>query len=461
MSGLLNVVWVVFWGVLVLSVLVFVHEGGHYLAARAFRVRATEFFLGLPCRFKLSRKSAKVGTEFGVTPLLLGGYTRICGMEGAEDELLAPALELVMRRGRIRAQEVADSLGIDLDHAYDLLVTLNDWAAIRPYYDSERGESPSQSTYPEAFETVRRDASLLTEYDRGHDFAADGTSDPGLPRETCMSPDEFLAHERRRTYQGVGFLKRCAMLLAGPLVHVLLAFVSVTGAIVVRGGDYVSDVNVIGSVTEGSFADTAGIEAGDVLTIVDGTSVATWTEVVGALNGPLSEGRDFALTYERDGVSHDVIIDLPDGEPTELLGIGATVATYHPTLPEAASATFGYVGQVASAVVQLIQPQHTMEVLDQSSSVVGIAVMTSEAASSGVYELALIVAAISMSLGFMNLLPIPPFDGGKILIELIQLVIRRPLPQRAIVILSYVGMAFILFVFIVVLRNDVVRLVLG
>ena len=91
----------------------------------------------------------------------------------------------------------------------------------------------------------------------------------------------------------------------------------------------------------------------------------------------------------------------------------------------------------------------------------GIAVMTSEAASSGVYELALIVAAISMSLGFMNLLPIPPFDGGKILIELIQLVIRRPLPQRAIVILSYVGMAFILFVFIVVLRNDVVRLVLG
>ena len=111
--------------------------------------------------------------------------------------------------------------------------------------------------------------------------------------------------------------------------------------------------------------------------------------------------------------------------------------------------------------MQLIQPQHTMEVLDQSSSVVGIAVMTSEAASSGVYELALIVAAISMSLGFMNLLPIPPFDGGKILIELIQLVIRRPLPQRAIVILSYVGMAFILFVFVVVLRNDVVRLVLG
>ena len=461
MSGLFSVIWVVFWGVLVLSVLVFVHEGGHYLAARAFHVRATEFFLGLPCRHRLSRKSDKVGTEFGVTPLLLGGYTRICGMEGAEDELLAPALDLVTRRGRIRAQEVADELHIDLDRAYDLLVTLSDWAAIRPYYDPELGESPSQSTYPAAFETVRRDARLLTEYDRDHDFAAEGSSEAGLPRDTGMSPEEFLAHERARTYQGVGFLKRCAMLVAGPLVNVLLAFAIVTAAIMVRGVDYVADVSVVGSVSEGSYAEDAGLEAGDVLTSVDGTPVSTWTETLDALEAPLAEGRDFAITYERDGATHDVTVDLPDGEPTELLGIGAPISTYHPTLPEALSATFGYVGQVAATVAQLIQPQHTMEVLDQSSSVVGIAVMTSEAASSGLYDLALIVAAISMSLGFMNLLPIPPFDGGKILIELVQLVIRRPLPQRAIVILSYAGMAFILFVFVVVLRNDVVRLVLG
>ena len=58
-----------FWGVLLLSVLVFVHEGGHYLAARAFGVRVTEFFLGLPCRARFSVKSKKVGTESGVTPL--------------------------------------------------------------------------------------------------------------------------------------------------------------------------------------------------------------------------------------------------------------------------------------------------------------------------------------------------------------------------------------------------------
>ena len=79
MSSVLGFLSAAFWGLVVLSVLVFVHEGGHYLAARAFHVRATEFFLGLPFRWKLSRKSAKVGTEFGVTPLLLGGDSLLFG----------------------------------------------------------------------------------------------------------------------------------------------------------------------------------------------------------------------------------------------------------------------------------------------------------------------------------------------------------------------------------------------
>ena len=114
MNALLSFISAAFWGLVVLSILVFVHEGGHYLAARACGMRATEFFLGMPCHIKLSRKSKKRGTEFGVTPLLLGGYTRICGMEGAEDELLAPCLALVQERGRVSAADVATELEIDV-----------------------------------------------------------------------------------------------------------------------------------------------------------------------------------------------------------------------------------------------------------------------------------------------------------------------------------------------------------
>ena len=462
MSSVLSVLSAVFWGVLILSVLVFVHEGGHYLASRAFHVRATEFFLGLPCRWKLSRKSTKVGTEFGVTPLLLGGYTRICGMEGATDELLAPALELVMSRGRVEAEEVARVLEVDVDRAYGLLATLCDWASIRPYYNPELGETPSQKTYPAAFETLDRDANLLTEYDRGHDFSLPGSTRAGDPHPTGMGADEFLAQERSHTYLGAGFVKRVVMLAAGPLVNIVLAFLIVTFAFMVRGVDYIPNVTTLGGVVEGTPAAEAGLAEGDTVVSVGGTDVSTWDGMVAALEPYLESGEDFTLVYSRDGVEHEVTIDLPEGEAIEGIGVRSQpYQTYYPSFAEAAGATLDYTGQVASYVAQLIQPAKTMEILDQSSSIVGISAMAAEAASTGLYTLMMFAAAISMSLGFMNLLPIPPFDGGKILIEVIQLVIRRPLSARVQMGLSYVGLAFMIFVFVVVLKNDIFRFVIG
>ena len=106
-------------------------------------------------------------------------------------------------------------------------------------------------------------------------------------------------------------------------------------------------------------------------------------------------------------------------------------------------------------------PQHTMEVLDQSTSIVGISVMASQAVSAGVMDVIAIMAAVSMSLGFMNLLPIPPLDGGKMVMEVVELVLRRPLSMKARMAVSYVGIAFFVFVFVVVLRNDLLRYVIG
>ena len=251
------------------------------------------------------------------------------------------------------------------------------------------------------------------------------------------------------------------MLVAGPLVNIVLAFLIVTFAFMVRGMDYVANVSTISGVTEGTPAAAAGLQAGDVITEVDGEPVSTWDDLVSAFEPLLESGTDFELTFERNGAEQTVLVDLPDGEASEQVGVLATVDTYHPDFIQAASATLDYTGRVASYVAKLIIPSHTMEVLDQSSSVVGIAVMTSEAASSGLFDLAAIVAAISMSLGFMNLLPIPPFDGGKILIEIIQLIRRKPLSAQAVNFLSYLGIAFILFVFVVVLKNDIGRFIIG
>lgn len=450
MSVIASVASALFWGVLLLSVLVFVHEAGHYLAARALGVRVTEFFLGLPCRWRVYRKSPKVGTEIGVTPLLLGGYTRISGMENSDDELLGDAAALVMERGRAGASEVAEALGCSEDHALDLLATLADWATVRVCDDD-----------PAAVETVARDANLLTEYDRGHDFSLPGSTAAGEPHPLEMTPAEFASAERSRTYLGTGFFGRCAMLVAGPLVNVLAAFLIFVCALMVRGVDYVPNVSTLGSVTEGSLAASAGLEAGDTVTSVGGVPVSTWEELVSAVEPYLQDGVDMELTYERDGRETTVVVDVPEGYDGGLLGINSMLLTYHPTFGEAASSALSYVGTVASYVARLVMPQHTMEVLEQSSSVVGIAAAASDAAAQGPFDFAMLAVAISLSLGFMNLLPIPPLDGGKILVEVVQLVIRRPLPAKVSNGLSYAGLVLLLLVFVIVLKNDVARILIG
>ena len=461
MNALLSFVSAAFWGLVVLSILVFVHEGGHYLAAHACGMRATEFFLGMPCHIKLSRKSKKRGTEFGVTPLLLGGYTRICGMEGAEDELLAPCLALVQERGRVSAADVATELGIDIERSRELLATLCDWASIEPYYDSERGEREGQRDYPETFETVRRDGQLLTEFDRGHDFTKPETTEAGSPRPIEGSADDFLKAERSRTFLGKGFLKRTVTLLAGPLVNILLSILIVTSGLCLVGTNVAKNTNIIGEVTEGGYADEAGVRPGDAIVAVDGRSVSDWKSLVATLREVLSEGRSFTLTVERDGRQIPLAVDIPEGATGAKLGITAQTENVKLSLLESAGVALGYGKAVVQFALRLLMPQHTMEVLQGTSSVVGISAMASEAASQGAYPLILFLAFVSMSLGIMNLLPIPPLDGGKILIEVIQLVIRRPLSLRVQTIMSYIGIAFFVFIFVFALRNDIVNIVMG
>lgn len=463
MNVAIGVLSAVFWGVILLSVLVFVHEGGHYLMARAFHVRVTEFYLGLPCRIKLFRKSKKYGTEVGVTPLLLGGYNRICGMEsldGLTDEMLAEAFAIVQQEGRVDAEVVADRMGIELAQAYDLLAMLTDWAAIRPYYNPDLDEKPNQKEFPAAFETLARDANMLTEYDLGHDFSMEGSTEAGEPRPVSR-PNEQLEAEKSHTYLGCSLPKRLAILVAGPLVNIILAFVLTVGVFMAVEQRVPINENVLGSVEQGSIAESAGLREGDELVSVGETSIADWNELATALQAACAAGDDFDISYVRDGKEAVAHIDLPEDEQVEIIGVSPRIESFHLTLSEAVTATFNYVGMVVSVVARLIMPQHTMEVLNQSSSIVGISVMASEAVSKGFLDVISLMAAISMSLGFMNLLPIPPLDGGKVLTELIEAIIHRPLSMKARMAMSYVGIAFFVFVFVVVVRNDVLRLLAG
>ena len=113
---------------IVLSVLVFLHEGGHLITARLFGVRVSEFMLGLPGP-KLSFKHND--TRYGVTCVPLGGYARVCGMEAGNIKPHLPeVLKIVHEIGSASIEEVARALNITEKEAENAMDELVDWGCL-------------------------------------------------------------------------------------------------------------------------------------------------------------------------------------------------------------------------------------------------------------------------------------------------------------------------------------------
>ena len=166
MDALFGILGPIFWGLLLLSVLVFVHEGGHFLAARACDVRVLEFFLGMPCRFNIHHVSKRIGTKFGVTPILLGGYAEICGMDPTEVPCAPQVLACIHRHGTVELEMVAQELGLSLDDVQDACSLLYGWGSIVPVeVEAEDVQSSHTGDFPRAFAAVSRDRSGNTVYD--------------------------------------------------------------------------------------------------------------------------------------------------------------------------------------------------------------------------------------------------------------------------------------------------------
>ncbi len=455
MQTVLSVLSSVFWGLITLSALVFVHEGGHFLAARACGVRVTEFFLGLPCRINVHRRSRRIGTKFGITPLLLGGYAAICGMDPTDAPAMSAVLSAIHRKGRSGVSELAAELGLSEDDVQAACIVLEGWASIVPLYENEDGTEADSRYYAPAYLAPARDASGNVVFD-GKLFDLKTATSEGEPWATDLSEEEFLAQERSRTYIGQGFLKRAAMLLAGICVNIACGILLLMSVYSIIGVDTIVNTSTVSTVDEGGVAYKAGLRAGDTILRIDDDECTTWEDVVAAVNDH-ADGNPVDLTFKHKGSKKTVTVTIKENSR---LGISAQQEKLHLDPITSFKCSMNYVGQTAEGVLRLLMPQHTKEVLDSSTSVVGISIMSSQAAAAGISVYLRFAALISLSLGFMNLLPIPPLDGGKLLIEVIQAGLKRDISIRVQNIISYVGIGLFMLLFIYMLRSDVLRFIL-
>lgn len=429
---MLDVVSTIFWGLLLLTAVIFIHEVGHFSAARAFGLRVKEFMIGLPGP-KLFFK--RHDTRYGVTAIPLGGYCLIAGMEkGEEGSELEKALALIAYFGTFsedQAQRASEALGIDLIQGLD---TLADWGTVY------RFRAKGLYHYMISAATIK------------------GVSyKEGQPRQ-LDDIKGFLAAERELTYVSKPWWKRIVMLLAGSFSNLVVAMAILISLLMVMGAQ--SPSTTIDRVVEGSPAEAAGLVAGDQLAAINDDSFDTWEGFIEALEKHTA-GERVTLAYNHEGTRKIVVLNLGDSDGNPMLGVVAAYEREPISILKAAQVSVSLVGMTLAAILQLFNPATFSETIGQTSSVVGISIEASNAAANGPVDFIVLIAALSISIGFMNLLPIPPLDGGKIIIETIERLAHRRLPVSIVNGISIVGFAAMILLFIVATNADIHRYFLG
>ncbi len=419
-----TVLWAIFWFIITFSILVLMHEGGHFLVARAFGVHVSEFMIGLPgpsLRFHGKK------TDYGVTAIPLGGYVRISGMEpGPEDERLGPVLAYVTRVRQTTSDDVARDLSISLDDADALLTTLEDWNAVHRV-----GEGADEHTFAAHF-----DQSL------------------------AENPEALLSLARSTTYQGLSTFRRILVLSAGVVVNLfsaILVFVLVLTLWGIPTQTLTVDIPVAGG-----GAAAAGIRHAETVMAIDGHTIKDWDAMLATISSRKPRDHVIVLLREPDGSTRTVPVTLgsaPDNKNVAKLGIQVTLENVHQSIPTALTMSFGYLGLVFNAIAGFFNPHTFQTSVSESTGVIGVAVLAGQSASRGPIDYAAFIAVLSLSLGAMNILPIPPLDGGKVAIEIVEAVVRRRLSRKVSIGMSLAGTLVLIALIGYLMYADVVRFV--
>lgn len=338
---------------LVLGFLVFIHEGGHFLVARAFGVRVTEFMIGFPGpHIGFNWK----GTRFGITAVPLGGYATVCGMlERKPNFHLKKTMAYCYERGTVVLEEVMEDLSLTEEEAFVTLEELCEWGSlVRP-------------TRKDKYNIYRTPSFVA---------GVDGNPYP------IQDIDAFFEHEKAQQYNALPFWKRVSILLAGPLANLLYALVM------------------------------------------------------------------FVIVYSCIG------FDLQNTTTGEIIH-------YTLTPIEAIIAGLNYIGAVVVAIMGLFNPATIADTMSNSTSIIGIAVISKSAFEAGLVSFLQFSAILSVSLGLMNLLPIPPLDGGRFVVEVIQKLTARPISVRVQNYVSTAGFFLFMAFFVVMVNQDIQRFVFG
>jgi len=283
--------------------------------------------------------------------------------------------------------------------------------------------------------------------------------------------EEVPASEMLRAFSYQALWKRLAIVIAGPAMNLITAFVAFTLVFALYGAGTPSDLPKIGGVVENMAASKAGLARGDTVTAIEGKEIASWEQLSDTVRASGGAPLHFEVRHE-DG-STDTKVVTPEEKPERspfgeeigkayLIGIERSVEIAPVGLTSAvglgAYQTYFWVKMTLLSVVKIFQGAVSPRDLGGPLLIVKAA---GQQAQLGLEYLIRFLGLISVNLGVLNLLPIPVLDGGHPLFFGFEAVRGRPLAIRHREMAQQVGLFLLLALMVFVVYNDISRIVAG
>ncbi len=265
---------------------------------------------------------------------------------------------------------------------------------------------------------------------------------------------------KERTLQGKPVWQRFLIMFFGAGNNFILAILILFFSAVIWGAP--TTTPVLSSVEENSPADLAGIEAGDVVQEINGNHISTLDDVALFVTiADQSKPMTFEIKKEDGSVKEveltpDVVEE--DGVVTYKIGIGLQADIRH-DFGSMVEYTFVKTGSIFKQMWVTVSGLFTGQIsIRQLSGPVGIYNVVDQQAKAGFENLLYLVALLSINVGFLNLLPFPAFDGGRILFLIIEKIKGSPVKPETENMIHTIGFFLLLALMVYVTFNDVLRL---
>ncbi|VJN85684.1 metallo protease [Streptococcus pneumoniae] len=409
--------------ILVFGIIVVVHEFGHFYFAKKSGILVREFAIGMGP--KIFAHIGKDGTAYTIRILPLGGYVRMAGWGDDTTEIKTgtPVSLTLADDGKVKRINLS---GKKLDQtALPMQVTqfdFEDKLFIKGLVLEE------EKTF-----AVDHDATVVE---------ADGT-------EVRIAPLDVQ-------YQNATIWGKLITNFAGPMSNFILGVVVFWVLIFMQGGVRDVDTNQFHIMPQGALA-KVGVPETAQITKIGSHEVSNWESLIQAVE---TETKDktaptLDVTISEKGSDKQVTVTPEDSQGRYLLGVQPGVKSDFLSMFVGGFTTAADSAlRILSALKNLIfQPD-----LNKLGGPVAIFKASSDAAKNGIENILYFLAMISINIGIFNLIPIPALDGGKIVLNILEAIRRKPLKQEIETYVTLAGVVIMVVLMIAVTWNDIMRL---